>query len=203
MEPSAQNPVPEGNTDKFGIVASTICAIHCLVCALLPFAFVGLGLGFLMSHEVEWALTMGAIAFGTVALFQGWRVHRSLLPAGFLIAGIIGLLTSRVIEMNSGHHDHHDEHHTEHHDEHHDEHQHEKSTHTEEKSVNAMQNHDSHGEDNHNDEHSHAEEEGSAHSLGGLIGLFGGLLLVFGHVFNIRASRQCRKECCDEPVQNA
>ena len=202
MEQPASPPPAEGNVDTFGVVASTICAIHCAICGLLPFLFVGLGLGFLLSHEVEWALTLGAIAFATVALFQGWRQHHSLLPVGFFLMGIVGLLTSRGIEMTSGHHhdehhhsdkhaDEHDEHHDEH-NEHHDEHDHENATHTEEKAV------ASHNEEEHGDVHHHDDE--SAHSLGGVIGLSGGFLLVFGHIFNIRANRQCREKCCDDPV---
>ena len=212
MEPAAAKPLSEGNVDKIGVIASTICAIHCAVCALLPFAFVGLGLGFLMSPEIEWALTLGAVAFATVALIQGWRIHRSLFPTGFLILGIIGLMTSRGIEMTSGHHDHHDEHHhSEHHDEHHhienhsenhSENHHEKSAHAEEKAVAALHASTSHHEEHHKDDDHHAEEGDSAHTLGGLIGLLGGFILVLGHIFNIRVSQRCREECCEEPIPN-
>ena len=55
-------------TDRLGATVSSLCAIHCAVCALLPAAFGVLGLGFLLGHEAEWALTLTAIAFGSGAL---------------------------------------------------------------------------------------------------------------------------------------
>ena len=47
-------------SDRFGALASAVCAVHCGVCALLPWAFGALGLGFLVGYEVEWALTLVA-----------------------------------------------------------------------------------------------------------------------------------------------
>ena len=53
--------------DRFGAVASSLCAVHCAVCALLPAAFSALGLGFLIGHEAEWVLTLLAVALGAGA----------------------------------------------------------------------------------------------------------------------------------------
>ena len=93
--------------DRFGAIASSLCAVHCAICALLPAAFGALGLGVLSGHEAEWVFTIIAVAFAVGALLLGWRRHRSVLVAGLLIAGIVGLVASRALEM-SGEHDGHD-----------------------------------------------------------------------------------------------
>ena len=167
-------------TDQFGAVASSVCAVHCAICALLPAAFAALGVGFLLSHEAEWLLTMVAVLFGCAALNLAWRTHRSRTVAALLVVGIVGLLASRGLEMGAEHDEHHA--HTEEVGEHH-----------------AV-------EDALDDEHRHAEEEGehheahedSMHLLGAGIGVFSGLLLFLGHLFNIRAARRCREECCPD-----
>ena len=105
--------------DRAGAVASTLCAIHCAICALLPAAFGALGLGFLLGHEVELLLTGIAMVFALVALVIGFRSHGSVRVAVLLALGIVGLLASRGLEMGSDHHGHHgEEHHAE--AEHHD-----------------------------------------------------------------------------------
>ena len=169
--------------DRFGAVASTLCALHCAVCALLPAAFGALGLGMLLSQEVEWGFTIVAVSFALVALILVVRQKRSYLITGLLGLGIIGLLTSRGLEMGSDHHHHGDEHHTEEHhdaheDGHHDEHE---DGHTKHK-------------DEHHDEHDGEEHSDITHSAGAFIGVLGGILLLFGHLFNIRSMRSRKND---------
>ena len=111
---------PQSNEriDQAGAVASTLCAIHCAICALLPAAFGALGLGMLLSQTAEWVFTIVAVFIAMGALVLSWRQYRSIAVAGLLGLGIVGLLTSRVLEMGSDHH--HGEHHANHH--HEDEH---------------------------------------------------------------------------------
>lgn len=84
--------------DRIGALASTVCAVHCAVCALLPVAFGALGLGFLLGHEAEWGFTLIAVFFAAAALVAGWRRHRSRGVALLLMLGIVGLLVSRGVE---------------------------------------------------------------------------------------------------------
>ena len=93
--------------DRFGAVASTACAIHCAICALAPATFAALGVGFLVGHEVEWALTLVAVGFGLLALYYALKSHKDGVVIGLLALGIIGLLAVRGLE--GGHHDEHDE----------------------------------------------------------------------------------------------
>ena len=97
--------------DQMGAVASSVCALHCALCALLPVALSAVGLGVLISHEAEWAFTVVAIVFALGAMVLGWRQHGSVPVVGLLALGIVGLLASRGLEMMSEHDDHHDGHH--------------------------------------------------------------------------------------------
>ncbi len=112
----------EEMADKLGSLASTLCALHCAVCAFLPVLFTGLGLGFLLGQSVEWLFSLVAIAFGLGALVPGWRKHGSKKVAVLLTIGVIGILVSRGMEMGSDH-GHGEAHHAEEgSDEHGDEH---------------------------------------------------------------------------------
>lgn len=84
--------------DRAGMVASSACAAHCAVVALLPGALSAAGLTMLLSHDAEWALTIAAVAFAAVALVIGFRRHRSAAVATALGAGIVGLVAARLVE---------------------------------------------------------------------------------------------------------
>lgn len=72
--------------DRAGAVASFLCAIHCalmpLVVTLLPL----LGLSFLASEPVEWALLAASATLGSWSLCLGFRQHRSRRV--FMILGV-------------------------------------------------------------------------------------------------------------------
>ena len=171
--------------DQLGAVASSICAVHCALFALLPVVFTALGLSFLMGHEAEWVFTSIAILFAMSALVLAWRQHRSIRVIGLFTIGIIGLLVSRGIEMNAEHGDHHDAHAT--------------------ATVESTESHasgDAHKGAAHDEGHTEGELgghhalEGMGHLVGTVVGVLAGLLLLFGHVLNIRTSRRCREESC-------
>lgn len=183
------------NTDRFGALVSTLCAIHCAVCAFLPAVFAALGLGFLLTHQAEWLLTLVAVVFGLGAMILAWRTHRSASVAILLSLGIVGLLAARGLEMAAPHDDHHeDSHHSDagHGDEHSAE------GHHEEDRPHEDDHEDDHG-DEHGDEHEdgHAGDDGGMHTLGASVGVLAAIFLVFGHMLNIRTTRRSREDCCD------
>ena len=189
-------------TDRFGTVASGMCALHCAMCAFLPVIFSVLGLGFLLSEQTEWLFSIVAILFGVGALILGWRQHGSKKAASFIILGVLGIMASRGMEMSSGHHhDGGDPHHdgAEHAgsatvaDAHDAEQHHEKSsgTHDDHKDDHGHDHGDEHGSD-HGDEHGGSEE--SMHLAGAIVGVLSGLTLLLGHLFNIRAARRSREQ---------
>jgi uncharacterized membrane protein HdeD (DUF308 family) len=70
--------------DRFGAVASFLCAIHCaalpFVLALLPLV----GLEFLADHRFERAFVMFACALALLTLLNGYRRHRR--PGSLMLA---------------------------------------------------------------------------------------------------------------------
>lgn len=120
--------------DKMGAVASSLCAIHCAISAILPSLLVAVGLGALLGHAAEWAFTLGAVALAAATLVLGGRRHRSRPVLIMLGTGIVGLLLSRLLE------------------------------------------------------------ELGAHGVGTVVGVLAGLLLVVGHIGNIRATRSAGNE---------
>ncbi len=96
-------PIPETPTrwnrlvDRFGAVASFVCAVHC---ALLPIVFgvlPALGLAFLADHRIERAFVVFAIALATTSLLFGLRRHGSWRAFWVLIPGIVLLVTGLVV----------------------------------------------------------------------------------------------------------
>ena len=85
--------------DRVGIVASTLCAVHCVGTALL----VGVsGVGALFADErVEVAFCVCAVSVALGALVRGWRRHRSWMPASVGASGIVLLLTARCVRLES------------------------------------------------------------------------------------------------------
>jgi hypothetical protein len=84
-----------------GTLASSACAVHCVVNAALPNVLSALGLGALLGHEAEWGFTALALAFAVSALVVGWRRHHSRLVVALLGGGMAALLLGRVLE-NAG-----------------------------------------------------------------------------------------------------
>lgn len=91
-------PVSSLTADRLGIFASTACAVHCVAVAFLPAALGALGFSALLTHEAEWAFTLVAVGFASVALLSALRGSGSLAVLSLLGVGIIGLFAARFIE---------------------------------------------------------------------------------------------------------
>ncbi len=174
--------------DRLGTVASSLCAVHCAVVAILRAAFGGLGLRFLLGHEAEWAFTLVAIALASAALTLGWRRHRSLLVAALLALGMVGLLVSRGLEMGPAHHVHHSA--------------------SPDATVGWTPSHSdaaAHEPDEHGAKLAEVHHKSlvvhtnATHVSGTVVGVLAGLLLLLGHLLNIRAVRGCRAGCAAWP----
>lgn len=194
-DPKKPQSINHEGVDRIGAVASSLCAAHCVVCALLPAAFSAMGLGVLLGHQAEWLFTIVAVTFAIGALVFSWRRHRSVRVAALLSLGILGMFTSRFLEMSGeseGHaavtvdagvkHDDgatetgHEAHHEAHHEADHD-------RHTANGSKKTPELHAAHGHHDH-----------GGHSVGAGIGFVAGLLVALGHLLNIRETR--RQACC-------
>lgn len=177
--------------DHFGAMASSLCMVHCALCALLPLAMGALGLGFLMSHKIELALTLCAMLFALVAGLKGWGLHRSKQVLGLFILGILSLLGSRVLEMGVMH----DGHHNAHHDKAHSSAINQSEDHHT-ASLGSESNEMAHGEGT-QDYHDAEAGSDTLHEVGGLVGMSGGFFLFIGHLLNIRRRKIVQSDCCD------
>ena len=88
----------ESAVDRFGALASLLCAIHCALLPLLFGVLPAIGLAFLAGHTFERVFVAFAILLASVSLLHGLRTHGSFLAFLFLIPGILllvaGLLTA-------------------------------------------------------------------------------------------------------------
>lgn len=78
--------------DRFGAIASFLCAIHC---AALPFVLAMLplvGLEFLGDHRFERGFVMFACALALLTLVNGYRRHRRPAPLMLAFPGLTLLL---------------------------------------------------------------------------------------------------------------
>ena len=91
-------PTAGARLDRTGATASFLCAIHCAIMPLLVTALPLLGLSFLASEPVEWALFACSAILGTLALFVGYRQHRIGWMFGVLGVALIFLIGGRVAE---------------------------------------------------------------------------------------------------------
>ena len=99
-EESAAASLDLNKLDKAGAMASFLCAIHCAVMPLVITLLPLLGLGFLASEPVEWALLAASATLGSLSLCLGFRQHRS--RRAFMVLGIaLALLVAgRIFHEN-------------------------------------------------------------------------------------------------------
>jgi|GEM_PF-1215628 len=96
--PTASDTTDPSKVDRWGTFTSALCAIHCMVFAFLPGVVSALGLGVLFVPALEWALALLPLLIASVALFLGWRRHRSPAVVAAFVLGGSGLIMSRLLE---------------------------------------------------------------------------------------------------------
>jgi MerC mercury resistance protein len=86
-------PVPASRADRAGIVASSVCAVHCLVVSVLAGASsVTLVFG---DPRIEVGLSATAILLAVAALVTAFRRHRRTVPALIGGLGVTSVATAR------------------------------------------------------------------------------------------------------------
>ncbi len=90
-----------GKLDRAGATASFLCAIHCALMPLVVTILPLLGLGFLSSEPVEWALLACSATLGSLSLCLGFRKHRKRRTFMVLAIALAIMVAGRVF------HEHH------------------------------------------------------------------------------------------------
>ncbi|HEY9678818.1 MAG TPA: MerC domain-containing protein [Drouetiella sp.] len=80
--------------DTLGILASTLCLIHCLAMPLVVAFLPVLGLQFLEGHAAHQILAGFVVCFGLCAILPGYLKHRKPLVLAGLVAGLVLVLTA-------------------------------------------------------------------------------------------------------------
>jgi inner membrane protein involved in colicin E2 resistance len=87
-----------GRIDKAGMIASTVCAVHCIVS---PTLLVVISIHRLRSHlneEAEWLFVGVSLALGTASLLPSYvRVHRRSTALVVFLAGVTTILFGRLL----------------------------------------------------------------------------------------------------------
>ncbi len=83
--------------DRWGAVASFVCAIHCglvgFALSILPI----IGMSFLANPGVDIAFFSFAVLFGVLAVNRGYRKHGSKTPIAVFFIGITLILVSHFV----------------------------------------------------------------------------------------------------------
>ena len=80
--------------DKVGMMASTICAVHCFLTAVF-LAIISVGAATSSAHSPFESVFIGlALLFGSLAAFSGYLKHRRVWPFGLFLLGIGMVLVS-------------------------------------------------------------------------------------------------------------
>ncbi len=82
--------------DRIGAIASGICAVHCLISGVALGVLSVIGLGFFGSLAVDVAFIGVACSVGTLAVVQGYRKHRSILPVTIYFSGLALIIASHA-----------------------------------------------------------------------------------------------------------
>lgn len=91
----------DSRLDRFAILLSGICVVHCLASAILLglLASAGAALSNPLIHEVGLAL---AILLGLIALTRGFRNHRRVLPPLVGATGLALMATALTMPHGTG-----------------------------------------------------------------------------------------------------
>jgi hypothetical protein len=87
-----------GRIDKAGMIASAVCAIHCIISPILlvVISFYSLRAG--LNQDAEWLFVGVSIMLGTVGLLPSYlRVHRQTTALGVFACGSALILLGKLV----------------------------------------------------------------------------------------------------------
>jgi hypothetical protein len=84
--------------DRWGTIASTICAVHCAITGIAVSVLSIIGFAYLQSPILEWGFLGFALVFGLWAAVRGHSIHKSWIPVAVFFLGFILLAGSHIVE---------------------------------------------------------------------------------------------------------
>lgn len=89
--------------DKLGAFASAACAVHCILTGVAVGLLSVVGIGFVASPATELAFVLTICILGTLAVVQGYRKHRSLLPMSLYVGGLFFVVFGHFLTGDHSH----------------------------------------------------------------------------------------------------
>ena len=93
--------------DKYGALASGVCAVHCFLTSVAFGLFSVAGLGFLGNEITDSIFVLIAVVLGTFAVRNGYRHHRSWIPGALFATGLLMAMYSHFV-LGHNHLEHHE-----------------------------------------------------------------------------------------------
>lgn len=87
--------------DRLGMVASTLCAVHCALLPLLIALLPSLGFGLAGRADLDQAFVLFASLLALTTLSQGYRRHRTFRAWWFLLPGVALLWGGAYTSLHS------------------------------------------------------------------------------------------------------
>lgn len=87
--------------DRFGGVASAICALHCLTISFIPSLLSNVQFFSSYNEILEWGFFSFALFFALSSLLFNWKKHKNIIVLIGLISGICFLSLGRMSEAMS------------------------------------------------------------------------------------------------------
>ena len=85
--------------DRLGAISSTVCALHCALCAFAPALLTIAGLGMLVSHIVEWTFALITVILAIAAAIRSYFPCGTWMAPLMLLTGVVVLLAGRFTEQ--------------------------------------------------------------------------------------------------------
>ncbi len=99
-----------GLLDKYGMVASMICAVHCVAVGIIAGALPLIGVAFTLNWIWEIVFLASAIILGGYTVWRSFLLHRRILPILMAGSGILLLGISKFGHFFAHGHMHHHDH---------------------------------------------------------------------------------------------
>ncbi|MGH9765468.1 MAG: MerC domain-containing protein [Blastocatellia bacterium] len=96
--PTVKDIAVQDRLDHIGIVASSLCAIHCVLTPFIIFLIPVAAAGRIASPRAEWAFLAASLAIGALSLLPSYfRRHRRIAAIRLFAIGLCLILLGRLV----------------------------------------------------------------------------------------------------------
>lgn len=89
--------------DKAGIIASTMCAIHCAILPILILLFPVISLSFFITEFLEFIFLVITLVLGLFSICFGIKIHKNWKILFLISAGFSFILVGKLLHSHNSH----------------------------------------------------------------------------------------------------